>query len=136
MLLPKSVSKEFSRGLEIALFVRVRHAGPVHPLPRPLDRFRQIDWIFDDTGIDQALSIGAQPEAFSESFLRAAGQRSGEAHGMLFEIRGFYDKCGSFPSADRMTMQRSLGCRRVLAAVEEDSAFRVKPIDLHDHAVG
>ena len=73
MLLPKSVSKEFSCGLEIALFVRVRHAGPVHPLPRPLDRLRQIDWIVDDTGVDQALAIGAQPEAFSESFLRAAG---------------------------------------------------------------
>src|SRR5262249_34546279 len=69
-----SVSKEFSGGLEIALLVRVRHAGAVHPRPGPLDRLCEIDWIFDDTGIDQALAIRTQPEAFSEPFLRAAWQ--------------------------------------------------------------
>ena len=60
----KLVPKEFTGDLEIALLVRMRHAGTVHPLAGPLDRPRQIDWIFNYTRIDQALAIGTQPEAF------------------------------------------------------------------------
>src|SRR6478672_10791132 len=94
------VSKEFSRNLEIALFVRVRHSRTIHPLPGPLDRSGQINGIFDGAGIDQALAIRTQPEALRQTFLSAARQRGRETHRMFFEIGGFNDESVSFPSAD------------------------------------
>src|SRR5262245_62653801 len=57
------VSQELAGDLEIALLIRVRHAGSVHPLSGPLHRLGQILGIFDHAGINQALTVRSDSEA-------------------------------------------------------------------------
>ena len=73
-MIPSLVRQEFAGHFEIALFIRGLHARPVHPLPSPLDRFCQVNRVFDYAGIDQAFAVRAEAEALGQAFLRAAGQ--------------------------------------------------------------
>src|SRR5438876_7254179 len=92
------VPQKFTGDLNITLLVRVRHAWSVHPLSGPLDWLNQILGIFDHAGINQAFTILADLEAFSQAFAYATGQRSGKAHWMFLEICRLHDQGVSFPS--------------------------------------
>src|SRR5580765_7500185 len=117
------VAQELMRDGKVALLVRVRHVRSIHPLPRPLDRSREINRIFDDAGINQRLPIRTDAEAFGHALPRAARERRRQTDWVLFEIGRLGDERVSLPVPHGMTMQKGLAGRRMLPAVKEDGSL-------------
>src|SRR5262245_5099979 len=107
----------------------MRHVRTVLPLPRPLDRPRQIDGIFDDARIDQHFPTLTEAEAFDDVLLCASRQsRRGQTERMFLEVGGVGDERVAFPMSNGMPVEERLARRRMLASVEKDRPFGVHPV--------
>ena len=72
------VVKKSACCFEITGFIRRLHVRTILPRTGPFDGFGQVSRIFHYAGINHALAVSAQFEAFNEMFSGAARQSGGK----------------------------------------------------------